>query len=316
MPLPTSFYYDGLTFAAATNVWLDAALTNPAPDGFYGTAGYYRQKVGGVLLQQTICDTCTVSCGNMIPGIVFGQGKYNFTYDIGTTTGAVLVRFDPGAVPSKCTWTYGGVSASEYSSSTEGYLQGLVGTIAAGADLKICGNTIDNATGSNAATYSVTEYNWQTSTSTFESEPVSATLGPYTNNAAGGTSLTAADPGFCVMVIPKPNATPSTATFVIESPCSGNPGITVNCPIQLNEFLAGPAGGACGVYPNKMYTAHVGNATGVSTSISVNDWAFLDINGVTQHPAGTFPVFAGGSKCVTVSADGIVTAVTACVGTC
>ena len=114
MRLPTSFYYDGLTFAAATNVWLDAALTNPAPDGFYGTAGYYRQKVGGVLLQQTICDTCTVSCGSMIPGIVFSQGKYNFTYDIGNTTGAVLVRFDPGPGPAKCTWTYGGVSASEY----------------------------------------------------------------------------------------------------------------------------------------------------------------------------------------------------------
>ncbi len=313
MPLPTSFYYDGLTFASATNVWLDAALTNPAPDGFYGTAGYYRQKVGGVLLQQTICDTCTVSCGNMIPGIVFGQGKYNFTYDIGTSTGAVLVRFDPGAGPAKCTWTYGGVSASEYSSSTEGYLQGVVGTIAAGA---ACTSPIDNATGSNAATYSVTEYNWQTSTNTFESEPVSATLGPYTNNAAGGTSLTTADPGFCVMVIPKPNATPSTATFVIESPCSGKPGITVNCPISLNLFAAGPAGGGCGLYSSVMYTAHVGNATGISTSISVNDWAFSDVNGVTPHPAGTFPVFAGGSKCVTVNADGIVTAVTTCTGTC
>ena len=313
MPLPTSFYYDGLTFASATNVWLDAALTNPAPDGFYGTAGYYRQKVGGVLLQQTICDTCTVSCGNMIPGIVFGQGKYNFTYDIGTSTGAVLVRFDPGAGPAKCTWTYGGVSASEYSSSTEGYLQGVVGTIAAGA---ACSSPIDNATGSNTVAYSVTEYNWQTSTNTFESESVSATLGPYTNNAAGGTSLTTADPGFCVMVIPKPNATPSTATFVIESPCSGKPGITVNCPISLNLFAAGPAGGGCGLYSSVMYTAHVGNATGISTSISVNDWAFSDVNGVTPHPAGTFPVFAGGSKCVTVNADGIVTAVTTCTGTC
>ena len=316
MPLPTSFYYDGLTFAAATNVWLDAALTIPAPDGFYGTAGYYRQKVGGVLLQQTICDTCTVSCGNQIPGIVFGQGKYNFTYDLGTSTGAVLVRFQPTDAPAKCTWTYGGVSASEYSSSTEGYLQGLVGTIAAGADLKICANAIDNATGSNGATYSVTEYNWQTATNTFQSAPASVTLGPYANNAAGGTSLTTANPGFCVMVIPKPNATPSTASFVIESPCTGKPSITVNCPIELNRFAAGPAGGACATYNTFMYTAHVGNATGVSTTISVNDWAFLDINGVTQHPAGTFPVFAGGAKCVTVNADGIVTAVTTCTGTC
>lgn len=314
MPLSTSFYYDGLTFASATNVWLDAALTIPAPDGFYGTAGYYRQKVGGVLLQQTICTTCSVSCGNQLPGVVFGQGKYNFTYDIGTSTGAVLVRFDPGPGPAKCTWTYGGVSASEYSSSTEGYLQGVVGTIPAGA---ACTSPIYNATGSNAATYSVTEYNWQTSTNTFESSATSTTLGPYTNNAAGGTSLTAADPGFCVMVIPKPNATPSTATFVIESPCSGKPGITVNCPIQLNKFSAGSAGGGCGVYNTFMYTAHVGNATGVSTSISVNDWAFSDVNGVTQHPAGTFPVFSGGSKCVTVNGDGIVTAVTTCIlGSC
>lgn len=313
MPLPTSFYYDGLTFAAATNVWLDAALTIPAPDGFYGTAGYYREKSGGVLLQQTICTTCTITCGSTIPGGILGTGRYNFSYDLGTSTGAVLVRFQPGNGPSKCTWTFGGVSASEYSSSTEGYLQGVVGTIAAGAG---CTSPIDNATGSNGATYSVTDYNWQTATNTYESAPASVTLGPYTNSAAGGTTLTTADPGFCVMVIPKPNATPSTATFVIENPCGAKPNITVNCPIQLNEFSAGPAGGACGAYPNRMYTAHVGNATGVSTTVSVNDWAFSDVNGVTQHPAGTFPVLSGGLKCVTVNADGIVTAVTTCTGSC
>jgi len=313
MPLPTSFYYDGLTFAAATNVWLDAALTIPAPDGFYGTAGYYREKSGGVLLQQTICTTCTITCGSTIPGGILGEGRYNFSYNLGTSTGAVLVRFQPGNGPSKCTWTFGGVSASEYSSSTEGYLQGVVGTISAGA---ACTSPIDNATGSNGSTYSVTDYNWQTDTNTYESAPASVTLGPYTNSAAGGTTLTTADPGFCVMVIPKPNATPSTATFVIENPCGAKPNITVNCPISLNLFAAGPAGGGCGVYSSVMYTAHVGNATGISTSISVNDWAFSDVNGVTQHPAGTFPVFSGGSKCVTVNADGIVTAVTTCTGTC
>ena len=131
MPLPTSFYYDGLTFAAATNVWLDAALTIPAPDGFYGTAGYYRREVGGFFCSKQFAPL-VVHLWQSIPGVVFGQGRYNFTYDLGTSSGAVLVRFQPGPGPAKCTWTFGGVSASEYSSSTEGYLQGVVGTIAAG----------------------------------------------------------------------------------------------------------------------------------------------------------------------------------------
>ena len=51
--------------------------------------------------------------------------------------------------------------------------------------------------------------------------------------------------------------------------------------------------------------------------ISVNDWAFADVNGVNQKPAGIYGVdIAGVINCVTVDANGIVTAVTPCVGTC
>ena len=58
-----------------------------------------------------------------------GKGKYTLIGNMGATTGAIIVKFDPASVPDRCVWTYDGTSASEYSSSSEGYLEGVIGTI-------------------------------------------------------------------------------------------------------------------------------------------------------------------------------------------
>tara|TARA_R100001163_G_C4966652_1_gene128262 strand:- start:370 stop:723 length:354 start_codon:yes stop_codon:yes gene_type:complete len=116
------------------------------------------------------------------------------------------------------------------------------------------------------------------------------------------------------MVVPKPNATPTTLNLQIESLCSANIfDIRINCPLSLNNFDGGAVNDVCGTLGTPFYTAHVGNDTGTSATIAANDWAFNDVNGVTPKPAGQYPVTIGGvTHFVTVDSNGIVTDVVAC----
>ena len=406
-------YYDGLTFSNATGIFTDSSLTIYAAAGWYAESGIYRYWDGlGVLGPPTTCPVCPVRCDSTISGNG-GQGIYKLEFDAGEDTGAVIIRFNPAAVPDRCTWTYDGVSASEYSSPTQGYLQGVIGVytnppifqtgitacspsttactvnrltqvgfdfstvvnlgslagqvaidtttgllasvplqaiapgqnyidiidinggaatlqtngvdyaIATGAptnDCFPCGvNPICNSNGSNGVTYSGTEFEYDNVFNTFISTGNTITMGPFTNNASGGTSLTANPPGSCMMVIPKPNAFPTGVDLEILGPCGGTAwSVELNCPTPLNIFPCKPHPMQCAdPLPDFIYTAHVFNSTGVSMFISVNDWAFADVNGVNQKPAGIYGVdIAGVINCVTVDANGIVTAVTPCVGTC
>jgi hypothetical protein len=61
MPIQQPFYINGPSLASATAVFLDAALTLCAPDGFYSDASVVREQVGCVLLPQNTCPTCIVT---------------------------------------------------------------------------------------------------------------------------------------------------------------------------------------------------------------------------------------------------------------
>ena len=116
-------------------------------------------------------------------------------------------------------------------------------------------------------------------------------------------------------LLQKRNPSPSDLVVTVDGPCNSTLwDLQVNCPIKLNQFAAGVRGGGCGFnFSSPIYTAHVGNDTGVSTSISVNDWVFNDEDGVTQTPAGIYPVdVLGVNNLMTVSADGIVTNIAPC----
>ena len=142
---------------------------------------------------------------------------------------------------------------------------------------------------------------------------IDATVGPY---SAAEVNLVNGTAGYFMMVIPKPNASPSTLELVVEQPCGPSTwNIDVNCPISLNSFTAGILGGGCGVYSTNIFTAAVSTSTGISPgpTIAVNDWAFADADGVTPLPAGIYPVQIGGANnFVTVDTNGVVTNVAAC----
>jgi hypothetical protein len=283
------------------------------------------------------CDTVITGTGN--------QGQYEIDFTVGTTTGAIIVVFNPLCVPDRCQWSFdydnSGVPtvASEYSSSQNGYMQGIIGWDYNGTPQYCYDNGVEpalcNSNGSNGLTYSGTRWLYNPVTNVFDNTTLPVTMGPYTNAAAGGTTIFSAPtwdgtglplppgvgqncPGNAMMVIPKPNVNPGVVNFLIDGPFPGTVWtIRVNCPVSLNRFPAGTNGGACGTMSTFIYTAHVWNTTGLSSSISVNDWVFTDINGENQHPAGVYPVQWGGNTyCVTISADSVVTNIAICAGTC
>ena len=134
MPLQP-FYYDGLTFASAGNVYTDSNLTTGAPDGFYSLGGIVRVKTGGVLGPPQNCPSCAVPCGTGGFAATGETGVYTVDFELGNTPGAAVITFSPGVdnntcvpIPDKCTWSYNGVTASEYSSLLGGYQTGMIGS--------------------------------------------------------------------------------------------------------------------------------------------------------------------------------------------
>ncbi len=284
---------------------------------------------GTGLGQYSTLSACNAVCNPIAPCSgsfatpILPVGQYNIDMDAGSTTGAVIIRFEPYQVPDRCTWTYDGVSASEYSSPTVGYLQGLIGS-EDGGGVNGCGQPsgsnpmITNADGSDGVQFAGTISNWDPITSTFISTGSSVNMGPYTNQAAGGVTLTAdaAGPGYSMMVVPKPNATPSLMSFQMDGPCGSTIfNFEANCPVELSLKNRGVLGGICQAYTTDFYTASPHTTDGLSQfNLQVHDWVFEDINGVTPLPAGDYPArFPGGPhKIMTVSSNGVITALVGC----
>ena len=313
-----SFYFLGLSFATASQIYLNANLTVVAPDGFWYSDGVVvRYMLAGSLTPPVACPYCGPSCDyDFLAG--GNEGQFNITFDATATTGAILLWFDPANVPDRCTWTYDGVTASEYSGggvaasayASGGYMQGLIGgtTSAANGGTFMCSpigggtTTITNNTGSAGVSYPQDEWEWDATlpVPAWVNTGNTVNIGPFTNMASGGVTLNNIDiPGPSMMVIPKPNATPSTVSIKIDGPCGGTVwSLAVQCPIKLNGFPIGVAGGVCG--PTGSYTSTVYMARnfpasqGLASTISLHDWGFLDPDGVTPIPAGIYPVIVDG----------------------
>ena len=328
----TTFYWAGSTFAAATQIYTDSNLTTVAPDGWYQQGGIYREMVGGVLGGATTCPTCIVQCDTTISGSG-GEGQYFLSAYVGPATGVVLASFDPYSFPDKCTWSFDydnsgtPTVASEYSSSTEGYLQGLIGTIAdAASQCSPPPGGYTNAAGSSGQVSVVDRFDYDVALAGFPTTPTSVgtqTLGPYDPQGGGPNPVdfTTNAPGYSMMVIPKPNAFPDTIDFIFDGPCAGTGWrMFITCPVALNSFTCKPSPQPCTATPllDPFFTAHPGNInSGAATAVFVNDWAFVDQYGVTIMPAGDYLVDNGTAyQCVTVGPNGVVTAVSPCSGTC
>ena len=53
-----TYYYSSANFASATALYIDAALSTFAPDGWYSDESIYRQQASGVLFAEATCPNC------------------------------------------------------------------------------------------------------------------------------------------------------------------------------------------------------------------------------------------------------------------
>ena len=320
MALLGNYFYDGNSFATATVLCTDAALTSFAPNGFYSHGGIVRQQQGGILLAAVSCPSCIYACGDdYVDATAFGQ--YNLTVDAGTSVGAVIAKFtvanpvgvNPGAAV-RATWTYNGITASEYSSPVHGYCQGLIG------DENIGG--IDNLTGSGTTNYTGTSF--VNTGGAFAPSGGVVTWGPYANEAAGGVTLFPGGGfGTTIMVIPKTSSTVTDINFVIDMTngvFSNGWSLEVECPVSLIAFPTANYSNidclnACTpVGPPVLGTYYLGHVSGAAGIPAVNDWMFSDTQGVTTAPDGYYAwldVVTTTVYCLTVE-NGVIKSKTPC----
>jgi len=310
-----NYFYDGNSFALASVLCLDSQLQTTAPDGWYSQGGIYRQMEAGLLGTVQNCVSCIYGCNSQAvsnSGSSALYGQFKLVVDVGTGSGAVLAEFfvsNNSAV--RCTWTYSGLSASEYSSPVQGYCEGLIG------DENITG--ITNSTGSGGSSYVGTNYNYQNGQWVGGGSP---TWGPYSNQTSGGVTLfPGGNFGTSIMVIPKPNSSPNTIEFVMDMPSGSGTNdwdftLKVNCPNGLIPLNVDSNSGidcqdACQntLNPQVIYRAIV---SGTVPMPAVNDWVFSDANGVIEWADGFWRVVVNGANYCMTTQNSVITNFTPC----
>lgn len=298
----STFYIDGTTFSNSTSIYVDSALTECAPDGFYSDGVVSRELSGCRLLPAQVCPNCAAPCGDVISTLV---GPAFFKTDINISgpsfaTGAAIIKFNPNNVPDGIAVIYDGVTYNRLSSP----LDGLHASTDPNA-LTYVGNTAYDC-GISGSSYILTEYVYSGGAYVASGGVVSVNIN------VGDVSLSAGDPGFCVMVIPKPNSGPSVMTIVTSSPCTDLLGsvLDITCPDSLGMFESstenGSSAGAClSALTQTYYSAPV---TGTSGTPDLYDFVFEDPNGEFPLSDGYYSVIGKWIRVV----DGIVVATGVC----
>lgn len=275
MAVNSVFFIDAANLTLAISVYLDSSLSIIAPDGFYGDGTVLRQQSAGILLAPEICPSCAPPCGIFIyPEGGGDDGFYIAEQNVGFTTGAIIIEFDPQSIPDGIRAIYDGVVYNKLSSPVDGLHQSttygnftVVG--ATGDDCGLSGNT--------SVFPSNPEYLWNGTVFVATGNTQSVTFFP------GDISLNAASPDFCVMVIPKTSAIPDNLVIQVFGPCGGTAwNLRAKCPALLPSFPSSDVSEVkdipCGEpMPNTYYFAKV--HIEVDTYVGLYDYVFLDENG-------------------------------------
>jgi hypothetical protein len=298
-----TYYLDAPSLGSATVIYSDAELTTVAPDGFYSDSTISREQVSGSLLPQVTCPSCATPCGGSISASG-DQGIYYLNTDLGTATGAVVIKFFPSGIPDGILAVLNSISYNAVVSPTFGYLQGAAGL-----------PTYLGSTGSDCGIVANSPY----TLNEFEYDGTSfVSLGTTENISILSTQaqLTSSQPGDTVMVIPKTFASPSILALQIVGACSGTAfGISVACPVALPSFASSTVGidsdAACAdTVDQTYYVAYVNGATGV---LGLYDLVFSDPNGEFKLGAGFYKTTAAGTDdWFQVDANGVIIAFGEC----
>lgn len=278
MPIFQSYYLNGADLASSTAVFLDPLMTICAPDGFYSDGLIVREQVGCVLSVESECGGCGISCSEAVE-ISGSDGIYMLDVELGTATGATIVTFSPSNTPDGIKVVYDGLTYNALSSPVDGYHAAPTNLVTyVGNDVFDCGLV-------SGSPYILTEYEY----SGMAFNPTGNT--PTVSISAPQVSLTSgADPLGCIMVIPKPNSTPSSISIQMYGVCSGSTyNVSVACPARLRSFFStrdAILGETCGLDTDQIYYSVPVNGDGIT--LGLYDWIFQDYNGAYPVPDGYY----------------------------
>jgi hypothetical protein len=301
MATSSTYYLDAPSLSSATVVYSNAALTTVAPNGFYSDGAIVREQVSGVLLPQQTCPSCSVPCGGTI-NANGTQGVYYLNTNLGSPTGAVIIRFNPTSVPEGIKVVYNSIVYNGLSSPSFGWRKGTAGLPTyLGSSSDPCSSGI---VAGSPYTLNEFQYNGTTFAPLGTVETVSV--------ASGQMQLTASAPGNCVMVIPKTAASPSILNLTFVGPCTGAVfSISVSCPAALPSFASstvnvGSATACADTIDQTYYVAYVNGGAGV---LGLYDLVFSDANGQSKLAAGYYKTTAAGANnWFQVDANGVIIA--------
>ena len=296
-----TFYLDAPSLSTATVVYSNAALTTVAANGFYSDGSIVREQVSGALLPPVICPLCSIPCGGIISANGT-QGIYYLNVNLGSSTGAVIVRFNPTSVPEGIKAVYNSVVYNGVSSPSFGWKKGTAG-------LPTYLGSLSDACSSGivaGSPYTLNEFQYNGITFAPLGTTESVTI------AVGQMQLTASAPGNCVMVIPKIAASPSILNLTFVGPCTGAVfSISALCPAALPSFASSTVNAnstlACAdAIDQTYYVAYVNGASGV---LGLYDLVFSDANGQFKLAAGYYKTTAAGTnEWFQVDANGVIIA--------
>jgi len=258
-----TYYLDGPTLETATAVFTDITLFTKAADGWYSIGGIVREQVGGVLQATVICNSCQLACGDTLV-MDTDRGYYTIQVDLGAATGAIEIELDVNSIPDGIKVEYDGSTYNSVYSANFGYLTST------GTEPIYLGISAFDCSISGATFSGLTDYQFNGTGFNATGNLQSVTVDP------ASVQLQASGLGTCRMIIPKPNATPSTATITLISPCS-------TADITITPECA--SGTALSSFQTTLNTSTPTNSSGLCTVVSATTFYHLPINGTPGNPA-------------------------------
>lgn len=288
--MPSFVYFiNGTSLSDSTAVFLDSDHLICAPNGYYSDGVVIRQQIGCVLLGAISCPSCLAKCGEDVISSNGDVGYYSLAIDVGTTLGAVIIRFNPGSNPEGIIAERNGFYYNELSSPIFGRLVGTANQPTFIGNVTFQGSC--PAGSIVGGPYTLDKFKWNGTS--FITDPGTESI----TVAVGNTDLTGGDPGDCIMVIPKTTATSSVVNVSIYGVCTNALfDVTIECPALLPSFkgskqffLIGPTYCEAPVLDD-YYVAKVNNFNPYPY-LELYDWVFQDPYGQTKLIDGYYKTY-------------------------
>ena len=304
MSISQTYYIDGSSLETSTGVFLNSQMSVPAQDGYYSNGSVSRRQLGGILLAVQVCPSCLTECGISFNRVADTPLVSLINVDVLSNVGPIIIKFNPNLLISGILVEYDGVYYNQLSSPTYGLLAGSPSNkeTYVGEDVSCTLPIVPDS--ETVPIYKYLDGVWY---DTYSSETISIT--PFQ------VVTTILSPGECVMVIPKPNTTPSDLSIKITSPCgSSGYDLTVDCPNSIPEFIGSirfdspfDVGFCDEISLNNYYFVSVNN----SSVVGLYDWVFSDPNAQVPLSDGWYKILPYPAPNDTIEvANGVVVTLT------